>query len=145
MSGVSERQGWGPQQPQQRGPLWLIQQPWVQIALFVLLLAPPAILGSQTVTIVLVLGGLVVIRVIDARARRPKHGPSPELKDAEDPLPAVRDFVQGMGGGPYLGLSADGGWRQARAERAVLLLGPPDPVSHCSLRVRHCANSPASD
>jgi DNA replication protein DnaC len=27
----------------------------------------------------------------------------------------------------------------------VILLGPPDPVSHCSFRVRHCANSPASD
>ncbi len=145
MSGVSERQGWGPQQPQQRGPLWLIQQPWVQIALLILLLAPPAILGSQTVTIVLVLAGLVVVRVIDARARRPKQGPSPELKGAADPLPAVRDFVQRKGGGPYLGLTADGGWRQARAERAVLLLGPPDPVSHCPLRVRHCANSPASD
>jgi len=26
-----------------------------------------------------------------------------------------------------------------------LLIGPPDPVSHCPLRVRHCANSPASD
>jgi DNA replication protein DnaC len=27
----------------------------------------------------------------------------------------------------------------------IVLLGPPDPVSHCPLRVRHCANSPASD
>jgi DNA replication protein DnaC len=27
----------------------------------------------------------------------------------------------------------------------VILLGPPDLVSHCPLRVRHCANSPASD
>jgi DNA replication protein DnaC len=27
----------------------------------------------------------------------------------------------------------------------VILLGPPDPVSHCPPRVRHCANSPASD
>jgi DNA replication protein DnaC len=31
------------------------------------------------------------------------------------------------------------------AKQNVVLLGPPDPVSHCSLRVRHCANSPASD
>ncbi len=31
------------------------------------------------------------------------------------------------------------------AKENVILLGPPDPVSHCSLRVRHCANSPASD
>ena len=31
------------------------------------------------------------------------------------------------------------------ARENVILLGPPDPVSHCSLRVRHCANSPASD
>jgi DNA replication protein DnaC len=27
----------------------------------------------------------------------------------------------------------------------VILLGPPDPVSHCSIRDRHCANSPFSD
>jgi hypothetical protein len=27
----------------------------------------------------------------------------------------------------------------------IVLLGPPDPVSHCSFRVRHCANSPASE
>jgi DNA replication protein DnaC len=27
----------------------------------------------------------------------------------------------------------------------VILLGPPDLVSHCPLRVFHCANSPASD
>jgi DNA replication protein DnaC len=27
----------------------------------------------------------------------------------------------------------------------IVLLGPPDPVSHCPLRVAHCANSPASD
>jgi len=31
------------------------------------------------------------------------------------------------------------------AKENVIMLGPPDPVSHCSLRVRHCANSPASD
>ncbi len=125
MSQVSERQGWGPQQPQRRGALWLIEQPWVQIALLIVLLVPPAILGSRTVTIVLVLAGLLAVRVIDARARKRKPGPSPELKGAADPLPVLRDFVQRMGGGPYLGLGADGGWRQARSERAVLLLGPP--------------------
>jgi DNA replication protein DnaC len=27
----------------------------------------------------------------------------------------------------------------------VCLIGPPDPFSHCPFRVRHCANSPASD
>src|SRR5450432_2876332 len=26
------------------------------------------------------------------------------------------------------------------AKDNVILLGPPDPVSHCPLRVRHCAN-----
>ncbi len=125
MSGVSERQGWGPPPPQRRGLLWFFQRPWVQIVLFILVIAPPAILGSHIVTIVVVFGGLVVVRVIDARGRKPKPGLSPALKSAEDPLPAVREFVQGMGSGPYLGLTAGGGWRQARSERAVLLLGPP--------------------
>jgi DNA replication protein DnaC len=31
------------------------------------------------------------------------------------------------------------------ARENVILLGPPDPVSHCPLRVGHGANSPASD
>ncbi len=31
------------------------------------------------------------------------------------------------------------------ARENVILLGPPDPVSHCPFRVRHCANSPASE
>jgi DNA replication protein DnaC len=31
------------------------------------------------------------------------------------------------------------------AKENVILLGPPDLVSHCPLRVCHCANSPASD
>ena len=31
------------------------------------------------------------------------------------------------------------------AKENVILLGPPDPVSHCPLRDGHGANSPASD
>jgi hypothetical protein len=31
------------------------------------------------------------------------------------------------------------------AKDCIVALGPPDPVSHCPFRVRHCANSPASD
>jgi DNA replication protein DnaC len=31
------------------------------------------------------------------------------------------------------------------AKQNVILLGPPDPVAHCPLRVRHCANSLASE
>jgi DNA replication protein DnaC len=38
---------------------------------------------------------------------------------------------------------AQGTWIDDR--ESVILLGPPDPVSHCPFRVRHCANSPASD
>jgi len=38
---------------------------------------------------------------------------------------------------------AQGAWIDAR--ESVIFVGEPDPVSHCPLRVCHCANSPASD
>jgi DNA replication protein DnaC len=38
---------------------------------------------------------------------------------------------------------AEGSWIDDR--ESVILLGDIDPVSHCPLRVCHCANSPASD
>jgi DNA replication protein DnaC len=38
---------------------------------------------------------------------------------------------------------ADGSWIDDR--ESIVFVGEPDPVSHCSFRVRHCANSPASD
>ena len=38
---------------------------------------------------------------------------------------------------------AEGTWIADR--EAIILIGDPDPVSHCPLRVRHCAKSPASD
>jgi type IV secretion system protein VirD4 len=41
------------------------------------------------------------------------------------PLAAVQEYARREGGGVYLGLSKDGSLRFARAQRAVLLLGPP--------------------
>jgi DNA replication protein DnaC len=38
---------------------------------------------------------------------------------------------------------ADGAWIENH--ESVIFVGDSDPVSHCSLRVFHCANSPASD
>jgi type IV secretion system protein VirD4 len=40
-------------------------------------------------------------------------------------LPAVLEESRRLGGGVYLGTARPGGWRLARPERAVLLLGPP--------------------
>ena len=68
-----------------------------------------------------------------------------EQEVARDPLRDARDAAWEAGGGAYLGMARPGEPRFARSERAVLVLGPPDPVSHCSIRDRHCANSPASD
>jgi DNA replication protein DnaC len=38
---------------------------------------------------------------------------------------------------------AEGSWIDDR--ESIILIGESDPVSHCPLRVAHCANSPASD
>ena len=71
-------------------------------------------------------GGLAVAVVIKAmlEAFRDRSG-SNELTGGKDPLEAVLNRSARCGGGPYLGLDEHGGWRVARPERAVLVLGPP--------------------
>ncbi len=125
MSQVSESTGWGPERPPRKGALYWVQRPPVQIGLLLFCLVAPPILGSRWVTVGLVFAVLVAIRVYDGRLQNPGRGPAPELHGAADPLAAIREYLRRTGGGPYLGLSAGGGWRQARSERAVLLLGPP--------------------
>ena len=52
------------------------------------------------------------------RAKKSRRAPA-------DPLAAVREAALADGGGVYLGQSAQGAARHSRAERAVLVLGPP--------------------
>ena len=55
------------------------------------------------------------------RHRRPRR----RRREPVDPLAMVRETARVCGGGVYLGAAQDGAPRHARAERAVLLLGPP--------------------
>jgi type IV secretion system protein VirD4 len=47
------------------------------------------------------------------------------LADAEHPGEAVREHVQRLGGGAFLGFAPGGGWVTADPEHAVMVLGPP--------------------
>ncbi len=125
MPGVSESTGWGPARPPRKGALYWVQRPGVQIGLLLLCLLAPPTLGSRWVTVGLVFAVLFGIRVYDRRVEKPGQGPAPDLDGVTDPLRVIREYIQRMGGGPYLGLTKEAGWRQARSERAVLLLGPP--------------------
>jgi type IV secretory pathway TraG/TraD family ATPase VirD4 len=68
-----------------------------------------------------VLGIQAVINFVQARPRRGR----PKIKRGEEPLTAIRRFASESGGGVYLWVARGVGWRFARSERAVLLLGPP--------------------
>lgn len=124
MTGVSEQGGWGPSH-QQTAPQRFMARPWVQITLLVVGLSLGPIFGSYLITYGLFFSAVFGLVLLTERSSKPKPGPTPDLNDGADSLPAVREFVARMGGGPYLALAAGGGWRHARAERAVLLLGPP--------------------
>ncbi|HTX11966.1 MAG TPA: type IV secretory system conjugative DNA transfer family protein [Solirubrobacteraceae bacterium] len=53
------------------------------------------------------------------------RGAGSRRRPPADPLTAVRQSAWADGGGVYLGVGREGRVRHARAERAVLLLGPP--------------------
>ena len=151
---------WGPSHQQASGWLterriWRLVSIAVVVALFVLGSVLPkkssnTVFGALIVFVVLAAVLYVVNRITGLAGRRPRRRARSRTRrgrgdTAADPLVAIRETALGWGGGVYLGATKDGQTRHAREERAVLLLGPPDPVSHCSFRDRHCAKSPASD
>jgi hypothetical protein len=125
MSGMSTPAGWGPshQTTKRRGmALWLR---WVLggllagyvgysvgVGLALLLGAPPVLIG-------------LAILVTDAAEKASVTTLAELVKDAQDPLEAVQQLAGEHGNGVYLGLEERGDARFARAQRAVLLLGPP--------------------
>jgi type IV secretion system protein VirD4 len=125
MSGMSTPAGWGPShQTTKRGgmALWLR---WVLGGLFagyvgysagvglaLLLGAPPVLIG-------------LAILVTDAADKTSVTTLAELVKNAPDPLEAVKELAGEHGNGVYLGLGERGAGRFARAQRAVLLLGPP--------------------
>lgn len=59
------------------------------------------------------------------RANRQRRPTGIRLANSADPLQAVLAEHARHGSGVYLGVDGNGGWVAARAERAVLVLGPP--------------------
>jgi hypothetical protein len=143
-------QQWGPQHDKPTSSGGRRWPRYLSLAAFVVLLALPfwvtnVVIGISIAIMVLRVGRWIYRRVDKAGASK-----GVELPAGVDPLELALERTRALGGGVYLGTSGNGGgnhggWVCARREHAVLLLGPPGPVSHCSVRVRHCANSPASD
>ena len=125
MSGMSTPAGWGPShQTTKRGgmSLWIR---WVLGGLFA------GYVGSAVgVGLALVVGappvliGLAIL-VTGAADKASVTTLAELVKDAQDPLDAVQELAGEHGNGVYLGLQERGEARFARAQRAVLLLGPP--------------------
>lgn len=127
MMPMSDQADWGPSHQttkrKRRSPWW-IQVPGVG------LLALWWFTGASTpMFLVLVVGGFIVLFAIESRVKHAqqtaKHHGTVELAAAGDPVRAVRERCARHGAGPYLGIDDQGGLRFARAQRAVLLLGPP--------------------
>lgn len=147
MSGTSEGAGWGPShQGNRRKP----SRPWwVLLPAYVLVGVWFVQWRTTTTFLLIVLPALLVLfaieRLVVNAPRAAKAWATEKIAQAPDPLAIVRDGARQDGGGVYLGIKENGDWQHSRPERAVLLLGPPEPVSHCPFRVPHCANSPVSD
>jgi type IV secretion system protein VirD4 len=113
-------EGWGPQrQPTLRRDGWRL--PASLVVFFVCM-------TSQRLTSLLFLYGMAAIGIrIYRRVRRnwPQPPSSLRLSAGTDPLRIARSESHRLGGGVYLGVGVRGGWRLARPQRAVLILGPP--------------------
>jgi hypothetical protein len=139
--------GWGPSHQTSKRKL---RRPWwYQLSGYSVIAVLLVTGASVTVYAVLIGGWLIAVTAIERQVKQTaataRSDAAADLARSEDPGRAVRACCRQHGASPYLGADDQGELRFARSQRAVLLLGPPGPVSHCSIRVRHCANSPASD
>ena len=149
---------WGPRhQAPARGQVFRWPKSWGEVVRRVILalavwglFSPPTTHPSTFRIVTLVAEFLAVALLLFYAGRwlastiraRPRRERQPQA-DA-DPLQSVRTQAWHAGGGLYVGLGKSGQQRFSRVERAVLLLGPPEPVSHCPFLCCHCANSPVS-
>jgi hypothetical protein len=135
MSGRDLPSGWGPRhQAAARRPRWVRSLIVLVAVSWILGNGPAWVLGLSVLCWIAV---VVRRRWLCRRRGLLRSGRSHSLLE-------VRARQQCLGGGVYLGVRRQG-LTVAPAEHAVLLLGPPDSVSHCLFRVRQCANSPVSD
>jgi type IV secretory pathway TraG/TraD family ATPase VirD4 len=120
---MSAPAGWGPSH-QTTTRQWK-QRPAVQLTAFVAVFALSSALGGFVIALVVVIAAMLAVQAVISIANAGPRGAAPAIKAGDDPLEAVRECARAAGGGVYLGLADDRGWRHARAERAMLLLGPP--------------------
>ena len=106
---------WGPSHHSVRKTAW-----WTIPALFLLLAIP-----WRYAARILIAASIAKLLWKARGALRPHRTGGLDLAGCTDPLAAVLDRVAGLGGGVFLGLTPDRGWRLAQPERAVLVLGPP--------------------
>ncbi len=106
---------WGPSHHTARKTPW-----WTIPALFLLLAIP-----WRDAAAILIAASIIKL-VWKARGPLRHHRSARlDLAGCADPLAAVLDRMARLGGGVFLGLTPDRGWRLAQPERAVLVLGPP--------------------
>jgi type IV secretion system protein VirD4 len=122
---VSSLPQWGPQQ--HKPPDAAVRRALNITALiaFVVLLAAPSWIST---TFMILVGVLQVVRVgrwAQRRLKQAKPSPGAKLAATPDPLRGALDYTARLGGGVYLGTTPQGAWVCARAQHAVLLLGPP--------------------
>jgi len=140
MSPVNRPDGWGPSHQTEPRRRWIARPAAQVFALSAVIMIASAIhYGSTSVAIALILV-LLALGVIDAiitvRAR-PRAKRTAAIPAGEDPLRTIRTLATRAGGGVWLGAGEDGQWRFARAERAVLVLGPPRTrCRHTPVRAR---------
>lgn len=115
---------WGPSRQTASRRQWK-QRPAVQLTALFAVFAVSAVLGGFVIATIVVIGSVLAIQVLINRSRGWARGAAPVIKAQGDPLSTVREFGRKAGGGVYLGVGARAEPRFARAERAVLLLGPP--------------------
>ncbi len=126
MSDMSHPAGWGPSHQTERGhrdPLWWSVLIWCCLAAWWFLWQTTV---GFVVLIVVPLSLALAGRLAALRAGLTQTTIAGTLLlRAEDPLVTLWEYARLKGGGVYLGLDKDGEMRFARAQRAVLLLGPP--------------------
>ncbi|MGH2916507.1 MAG: type IV secretory system conjugative DNA transfer family protein [Solirubrobacteraceae bacterium] len=99
---------------------------WLSLALLFGLL----LLGDRPWVIAAAVLALIALVVVRRRSRRQgarqTGGAGPSIAPAASmTLEQARDRVEAAGAGAFLGLAEHGAWRLSRAQRAVLVLGPP--------------------
>jgi type IV secretion system protein VirD4 len=127
MAPMSTPAGWGPSH--QTGRSGRRRPWWIAVPGYVLVGVWFVYWQSTTTLLLIVLPVLVVLLAIEqlvARGpRAAKAWAGTWIARQSDALQIVREGSLEDGGGVYLGVMANGDWQHARAERAVLLLGPP--------------------